>query len=141
MITDGQRGIFRIVSSAVPRTRVDRRNRQRNPEYTRVPPPDQGADVGKHRRRRGISKGRLETGRSPIEITPSGSRHLDSRDGGLAGAAILLGIEGNLLTLAETAQAGALQRGGVDENVLAAIVWLDESEAFLIVVELYCAVG
>src|SRR5260370_42481117 len=71
---------------------------------------------------------------------PSRSCHLNVRDGGLAGAAILLGIEGNLLTLAETAQAGALQRGGVDENVLAAIVWLDESEAFLIVVELYCAV-
>src|ERR1700730_14852990 len=71
----------------------------------------------------------------------SRSCHLNVRDGSLAGAAVLLGIEGNLLTLAETAQAGALQRGGMDENVLAAIVRLDESEAFLIVVELYGAVG
>src|SRR6266852_5265225 len=71
---------------------------------------------------------------------PAKSRHPNVRDGGLAGAAIIFSIEGNLLTLAKAAQAGALQRCGMDENVLAAAVRLDESEAFLFVVELYGAV-
>ena len=49
-----------------------------------------------------------------------GSRRLEGPDGGLAGAAILLGIEGNLLPFVETAEAGALQGGGVNKHVLAA---------------------
>lgn len=64
---------------------------------------------------------------------------LDVVDGGLARAAIFLGVEGNLLTLVEAADAGAFQRGRVDEHVLAAIVRLNEAEAFLTVVELYGA--
>ena len=37
------------------------------------------------------------------------------------------------------AHAGALERSGVDENVLAAVIRLNEAEAFLIVVELHGA--
>src|SRR5262252_8448432 len=82
------------------------------------------------------AKSRFETGRR----RPSRSRHPNVRNGGPAGPPVFLGIEGNLLTLAKTAQTGTLQRCGMDENVLAAAVRLDESEAFLIVVKLYCAV-
>jgi hypothetical protein len=45
---------------------------------------------------------------------------LDVVDGHLAGTAILLSVEGNLLTLDEAAHASALKRRGVNENVLAA---------------------
>jgi hypothetical protein len=62
---------------------------------------------------------------------------LDIRDGGLAGAAIFLGIEGDLLALDQPTHSGALKRGGVDENILAAIVRLDKTEAFLVVIELH----
>ena len=61
---------------------------------------------------------------------------LDVVDGNLAAAAIFGRVEGNLLTFAQPADAGALESGGVDEHVLAAVVGLDEAEAFLIVVEL-----
>jgi len=64
---------------------------------------------------------------------------LDIADGGLAGAAILLGIEGDLLALDQPTHPGALERGGMDENVLATIVRLNEAEAFLIIVELHGA--
>src|SRR3954465_5379758 len=66
-------------------------------------------------------------------------RGLEGVDGDLAGAAVLGGVEGDLLALDETAQARALQRGGVDEHVLGAVVRLNEAEAFLVVVEFYGA--
>jgi hypothetical protein len=66
-------------------------------------------------------------------------RGLDIADGDLAGAAILLGIEGNLLTLVEAAHAGALEGRGVDEYVLAAVIRRNKAEALLIIVELYSA--
>jgi hypothetical protein len=62
---------------------------------------------------------------------------LDVVDGELSGATILGGVEGDLLTLCQTSQTGSLERGGVNENVLGAIVRLDESKALLIVVELH----
>src|SRR5829696_5897057 len=62
-------------------------------------------------------------------------RGLDVVDGNLAGAAVLGGVEGHLLAFDEAADAGALECRRMDENVLAAIVGLDEAEAFLIVVE------
>src|SRR5687767_1416752 len=77
------------------------------------------------------------TGR--LRIKPSGSRQLDSRDGDLAAAAVLGGVERHLLAIGQTADAGALQRGGMDEDVLAAVVGLDETEALLGVVELHGA--
>src|SRR5262245_4431798 len=61
-------------------------------------------------------------------IAASGLQGLDIGDGDLAGAAIGFGIERDFLALGEAAQAGALQGGGVDEHVLAAIVRLDEAE-------------
>jgi hypothetical protein len=64
---------------------------------------------------------------------------LDIADGGLAGAAILLGIEGDLLALDQPRHPGALERGGMDENVLATIVRLNEAEAFLVIVEFHGA--
>src|SRR6185369_15355101 len=67
------------------------------------------------------------------------SRGLDVVDGDLAGAAVLGGVEGDLLALAQPAQPGALERGGVHEHVLAAVVRLNEAEAFLVVVEFHSA--
>jgi hypothetical protein len=66
-------------------------------------------------------------------------RRLDICNRGLAGAAIFLGIEDNLLALDQSAHSGALQRGGVDEHILTAVIRLDEAKAFLVVVELYGA--
>ena len=54
-------------------------------------------------------------------------------------AAIFLRVEGNLLTLVEAPDAGAFERRRVHEHVLAAVVGLDEPEAFLTVVEFYGA--
>ena len=68
-----------------------------------------------------------------------GSGNLDVADGDLAGAAVLLRVERDLLTLVEATQPGALQGGGVDEYVLAAIVRLDEAEALLTIIEFYGA--
>src|SRR5437868_14122531 len=62
-------------------------------------------------------------------------RDLDRVDGGLAAARIVRGVERHLLTLVEAMDAGALERGGVDEHVLVAVVRRDEAEAFLSVVE------
>jgi hypothetical protein len=67
------------------------------------------------------------------------SRRLDRADGNLAAAAVLLRIERDLLALHQPAHSGALQRGRVNEDVLAAVVRLNEAEAFLVVVELYGA--
>jgi len=47
----------------------------------------------------------------------------------------LLNIERDLLALDQPAHSGAFKRRGVNENILAAIVRLNEAEAFLIVVE------
>jgi hypothetical protein len=64
---------------------------------------------------------------------------LDVAHGDLAGTAVFLGIEGDFLTFDQAAHSGALERGSVDEHVLAAIIRLNEAKAFLIVVELYGA--
>jgi hypothetical protein len=64
---------------------------------------------------------------------------LDGAHGDLAGAAIFLRIEGNLLAFDQPAHSGALERGGVDKDVLAAVIRLNEAEAFLVVVELHGA--
>jgi hypothetical protein len=66
-------------------------------------------------------------------------RRLDIADGDLTGAAILLGIEGDLLALVEAAHAGALEGGGMDEHVLAAIIRRNKAEALLRIIELYGA--
>ena len=64
---------------------------------------------------------------------------LDIADGDLAGAAVFLGIESDFLAFDQSAHAGAFERGGMDENVLAAVVRLNEAEAFLVVVKLHGA--
>src|SRR5690349_3346031 len=64
---------------------------------------------------------------------------LDVVDGDLAAAAVLGGVEGDLLTFNKIAHAGALESGGVDEHVLAAIVRLDEAEALHVVVKFHSA--
>src|SRR6476469_2066128 len=66
----------------------------------------------------------------------AGLRGLDGVDRDLAAAPIFGDVERDLLAFGEAAQSGALERGGVDEHVLAAIVRLDESEALHLVVEL-----
>src|SRR3546814_15585105 len=64
---------------------------------------------------------------------------LDGADRQLATARIGLGVELHLLALAQAVDAGALQGGGVDEDVLIAVFRLDEAVATLVVVELYGA--
>jgi hypothetical protein len=63
-----------------------------------------------------------------------GSR--DGADSDLASAAIFLRVERDLLAFIQAAHASALEGSRVDENVLAAVVRLDEAEALLIVVKL-----
>src|SRR5580658_8858142 len=58
---------------------------------------------------------------------------------GLAGAAILLDVVGDRLTLVQPPPAGAFDRGDVDEHIVPAIVGLDEAEALLQVEPLYDA--
>jgi hypothetical protein len=71
--------------------------------------------------------------------TRSALRSLDVVDGDLAGTAVFSRVEGNLLAFDEAAQASALESGGVNEDVLAAVVRLDEAEALHVVVEFYGA--
>ncbi len=66
-------------------------------------------------------------------------RRFDVVDGDLAGAAVFSRVEGNLLAFDEVAHAGALESGGMDEHVLAAVGRLDEAEALHVVVEFYSA--
>ena len=63
-------------------------------------------------------------------------RQLDRADGDLAAARIVLGVELHLLAFAKALDASALQCGGMNEDVLAAIIRLDETKAFLAIVEL-----
>src|SRR5262245_54007387 len=64
-------------------------------------------------------------------------RDRDRRDGDLAGAAVFAGLERDLLAFGEATHAGALERGRMDEHVLAAALRLDEAVALLVVVELH----
>jgi hypothetical protein len=74
-------------------------------------------------------------------VVSSALRRLDGADGNLAGAAVFLGVEGNFLAFDEPTHSGAFERGGMDENVLAAVIRLNEAEAFLVVVEFNGARG
>src|SRR5918998_2882660 len=76
---------------------------------------------------------------APQSVTRYALRGLDRADRDLAAARIVLRVELHLLALAQAADAGALERSGVDEHVLLAIVRLNEAEAFLVVIELYGA--
>jgi len=61
----------------------------------------------------------------------------DVANSDLAGAAIFLRVKRDLLAFIQTAHTSPLKGCCMDEDVLAAIVWLNESKAFLIVVEFY----
>jgi hypothetical protein len=61
----------------------------------------------------------------------SASDFLELVGGGLAAAAILDDLVAHLLAFAQIAQAGALDGADMNENVRAAIIGLDEAEAFL----------
>ncbi len=58
---------------------------------------------------------------------------------GLPGAPVGLDLEGNLLTLDKAAQTRALKGADMDENILAAVVRLDEAVALLTVIPFYDA--
>jgi hypothetical protein len=62
---------------------------------------------------------------------------LDRVDRDLVGTRIVARVEIHLLTLAQSINAGALQRGGMDEYILIAIVRPNEAEASLIVEEFH----
>jgi len=57
--------------------------------------------------------------------------------GGLAAPAVLLEFERDLLAFLQASEASALDRGDVDEDVIAALVGLDEAKAFLAVKPFY----
>jgi hypothetical protein len=59
------------------------------------------------------------------------SDFLELIGGGLAGALVLGDLVAHLLAFAQIAQAGALDRADMNENVRATIIGLDEAEAFL----------
>lgn len=67
-----------------------------------------------------------------------GLRRLQVRGGLLAAALIFFQIEGNLLAFIEAAHSSAFNSADVNEHVRAAIVWLNESEAFLAIEPLDC---
>jgi hypothetical protein len=56
---------------------------------------------------------------------------------GLACPSIGDNVESDLLSLAEDTHASAFYRADVDEDILAAIIWLNEAEAFLVVEPLH----
>src|SRR5215212_8112015 len=87
----------------------------------------------------GLKSRRL--GRRRLRYRTSRSDELDGADRGLGAARIGLGVELHLLAFAKALDAGALERGGMDEHVLLAVVRLDEAEAFLVVVEFDGAVS
>jgi hypothetical protein len=62
---------------------------------------------------------------------------LDRVDRDLLGTRVVARVEIHLLTLAQAIDAGALQRGGMDEYILIAIVRPNEAEASLIVEEFH----
>jgi hypothetical protein len=101
------------------------------PERSGVPRVKPEGRLRRERRRR------IARERSGVVI--SALDGLDGADGDLAGLTVFLGIEGDLLTLGKAAHASALESGGVYEHILAAVIRLNEAEAFLIVVELYGA--
>jgi hypothetical protein len=67
----------------------------------------------------------------------SGLGDLDRVDRDLVGTRIVARVEIHLLTLAQTIDAGALQRSGMDEYILIPIVRPNEAEASLIVEEFH----
>src|SRR5262245_20238858 len=62
---------------------------------------------------------------------------LQVRGGILAAAAVGLDVEADLLAFDEAAHAGALERGRMNEDVLAAVVRLNETKALLAVIKLH----
>lgn len=64
------------------------------------------------------------------------SSRLNVVGGDPTGAAVFGRIEGDFLALAQTADAGALERRSMDEHVLVVVVRPDEAKALLVVVEL-----
>ena len=70
---------------------------------------------------------------------------LSIRESGYVESARALGagddLELDLVTFSQGAEAIALDRGLVDEDVLAAVVWLNEAKAFLGVEPFHCAGG
>src|SRR5262245_52800027 len=73
-----------------------------------------------------------------VSRTPATLLSRDAAYRELAGARVGLHVERDLLAFAQRMDAGALERGGVDKHVLAAVVRLNETVAFAAVVELNC---
>src|SRR3954469_17571625 len=67
------------------------------------------------------------------------SGEFDRADPDLTAAGIAACVEPDLLSFTQALNAGALQRGGMNKNVLLPVVGLNEAEAFLVVVEFHGA--
>ncbi len=75
----------------------------------------------------------LSKGREPRPI----SGNFEFADGRFAGTGVDVGFVGNLLAFGQAGQAAAFQSGCMNENVLAAVLGLDEAVAFGFVIEFY----
>jgi hypothetical protein len=62
-------------------------------------------------------------------------------DSSFACATIGFGLVLDLLTFCQTEYCTTLQRGGMNENIWSTGVWLDKSEALLIIEEFHCSSG
>jgi len=67
--------------------------------------------------------------RNSSEADEPGSGGLKATGGLLAAATVCLHLVGDLLSFDQVAHSGALDSGDVDENVLAAVIRLDEAKA------------
>ena len=65
------------------------------------------------------------------------SRRLQIASRGLAGTTVGFDIEADLLAFDEAAHASALNRAYVNENILAAVIRLNKSIAFLVIEEFH----
>jgi hypothetical protein len=76
-----------------------------------------------------------------LQLTRSWRRSMsgDVLDCELTGSAILLGVEGDPLTVHQASDASSFQRRRMDENIVAAALWSNEAIAPLTVEEFHCA--
>ncbi len=88
-----------------------------------IPLPDKDAPIGQYIRNLPRRSG-TDGGREKKSV-----RFAETAGRGLAGAAVLLNLIADFLAVSEGRQARAFNGGDVDENVLTAIVGLNESKA------------
>src|SRR3712207_6517327 len=101
-----------------------------SPGRSRCWPPCPGGRAPHDQQRPETRKGSRPSGRNPLQpVTPQGARALFLQADRLPPALAVAHIERDLLALLHIGLAGALQHGGVQEDILPAIIRGDEAEA------------